>query len=323
MDSAVHVLVLSKPEAKHLRTLEPLKSAARFTTGTDPEMLRETAPLADVILNGMFTGDLLRLTFPLAARVRWVHTLSAGVEHVLFPEIVHSPVPLTNGRGVFRRSLGEFVIAAALFFAKDMRRLVHNQEAGVWQQFDVEALHGRTMGIVGYGEIGRSAAALAKPFGMRVIALRRRISLSSADPLLDAVYPPEALHQLLRESDYVVVAAPHTPETRGLIGASEFDAMKPGAVIVNVGRGPVIVESALIRALQDRQIRGAALDVFDQEPLPAGHPFWHMHNVLISPHSADHTAGWLELAMNMFVRNFHHLMNNEPFENLVDKHAGY
>ena len=262
MDSAVHVLVLSNPEAKHLQTLEPLKPAARFTTGTDPEMLRETAPLADVILNGMFTGDLLRLTFPLAARVRWVHTLSAGVEHVLFPEMVHSP------------------------------------EAGLWQQFYVEELHGRTMGIVGYGEIGRSAATLAQPFGMRVVALRRRTSLSIADPLLDAVYPPEGLHQLLRESDYVVV-------------------------IINVGRGPVIVESALIRALQDRRIRGAALDVFDQEPLPAAHPFWHMHNVLISPHSADHTAGWLELAMNMFVRNFHHLMNNEPFENLVDKHAGY
>ena len=226
-----------------------------------------------------------------------MHTLSAGVEHVLFPEIVHSPVPLTNGRGVFRRSLGEFVIAATLFFAKDMRRLVHNQEAGVWQQFDVEELHGRTMGIVGYGEIGRSAAALAKPFGMRVIALRRRTSLSSADPLLDAVYPPEALHQLLQESDYVVVAAPHTPETRGLIGAAEFDAMKPSAVIINVGRGPIIVESALVRALQDAGFEAPRSTSSIGSRFRPGIRSGTCKTSSSLPICADHTAGWLELAI--------------------------
>lgn len=323
MASEVNVLVLSDPSAPHLRVLRDLGDAAKLTIGTDPALLTKAAPGADVLLNGMFTPDLLKLTFPLASNVRWVHNLSAGVESVLFPELAHSPVPLTNGRGVFRRSLGEFAIAAALFFAKDLRRMVRNQEGGVWQQFDVEELHGRTLGIVGYGSIGRSAAERAKPFGMRIVAMRRRPDLSETDPLLDQVFPPAALHDLLRASDYILIAAPNTPETRGMINKAAFDAMKPNAVVINVGRGPVIVESALIEALETRQIRGAALDVFDHEPLPAGHPFYRLQNVLLSPHCADHTEGWIELAVQMFVRNFHHFIKGEPLENLVDKQAGY
>lgn len=319
----MNVLVLSNPAAPHIHLLDPLKDRAAFTIGTDPEMLTAAAPHADAILNGMFTGDLLKLTFPLARRVRWVHTLSAGVENIMFPELIHSPVPLTNGRGVFRRSLGEFVIAAALFFAKDLRRMVRNQEAGVWQQFDVAELHGQTLGILGYGEIGSAAAERAKPFGMRIIAVRRRPEQSGRDPLLDAVYPPSKLHDLLRESDYVLIAAPNTPQTRGMIGHAELAVMKRSAVIINVGRGPVIDESALVRALRDREIRGAALDVFDEEPLPAGHPFYSLDNVLLSPHCADHTEGWLELAATVFVRNFEHFVKGEPLENIVDKQAGY
>jgi phosphoglycerate dehydrogenase-like enzyme len=322
MSSPLNVLVLANP-APHLAMLEPLRHAAHLTIAADVPTITEAAPIADVILNATFNGDLLRIAFPLARNVRWVHTLSAGIEQVVFPELIHSPVPLTNGRGVFRRSLGEFVLSAAMFFAKDLRRLVHNQEAGLWQQFDIEELYGRTMGIIGFGEIGRAAAERAKPFGMRVIATRRRPGLSSADTLLDAVYPPERLHDLLRESDYVVVAAPNTPETRGLIGAAEFAVMKSNAVIVNVGRGPVIVEAALIQALEEGRIRGAALDVFDEEPLPPGHAFWRLPNLLISPHCADHTVGWLELAVAMFVRNFEHFSRGEPLENVVDKHAGY
>lgn len=323
MSSPVNVLVLADPGGPHLRPLKQLEGAAHFTISTDSAVLAEAAPKADVILNGMFHGDLLRVAFPAAHKVQWVHTLSAGVELVLFPELIGSPVPLTNGRGVFRRSLGEFVVAAALFFAKDLRRMVHNQEAQRWQQFDVEELHGHTLGIVGYGEIGRAAAERAKPFGMRVVAVRRRPELSGADPLLDAVYPPSGLHAMLGECDYLLVAAPNTPETRGLIGEAEFAAMKPGCVVINVGRGPVILETALIHALQEGRIRGAALDVFDEEPLPEGHPFWRMPNVLLSPHCADHTVGWLEMAVEMFVRNFEHFTHGEPLENIVDKHAGY
>jgi phosphoglycerate dehydrogenase-like enzyme len=319
----VNLLVLSKPAAPYLKPLDRLPGPVNLIIGDDPAQLGKAAPHADVVLNAMWNGNLLRTVFPLAKQVRWVHNLSAGVELALFPELVDSPAPLTNGRGVYADSLAEFVLAAALFFAKDFRRMVRNQEAGRWQTFDVEMLAGRTMGIVGYGEIGRAAAKLAHAAGMRVYALRRRITLSEADPMLDAVYPPDQIRTMLSQSDYVVVSAPLTDQTRGMVGSAEIGALKPNAVVINVGRGPVIDEPALIAALQSGKIRGAALDVFDTEPLPESSPFWTMPNVLLSPHTADHTTGWVELAMDMFVRNFDRFVKGEPLENVVDKHAGY
>ena len=319
----VNLLVLSNPAAKHLKPLEELSGSADIAIGETAEAVAEAAPKADVVLNAMWNGELLRSVFPLAKKARWIHNLSAGVELALFPELIESHVPVTNGRGVFAASLGEFVLSAALFFAKDLPRMVRNQEAARWETFDVEMLAGRTMGVVGFGEIGRAAARLGHAAGMRVYALRRRPVLSEADPIVDAVYTPDQILSLMSQSDYVVVAAPLTPESRGLIGAAEIAAMRRNAVVINVGRGPVIDEPALIDALQSGRIRGAALDVFDVEPLPPGHPFWTMPNVLLSPHSADHTAGWVELAMAMFVRNFEHFIQGEPLENVVDKRAGY
>lgn len=319
----VNLLVLSNPAAKHLQPLDHLPGPVRVTVGETLDAVVEAAPGAGIILNAMWGGDLLRAVFPLAANARWVHNLSAGVELALFPELIESAVPLTNGRGVFAASLGEFVLGAALYFAKDLRRMARNQEAGRWETFDVEMLAGRTMGVVGFGEIGRAAARLGHAVGMRVCALRRRPVLSEADPIVDAVYTPDRIRSMISVSDYIVVAAPLTGETRGLIGPAEIEAMRPNAVVINVGRGPVIDEPALIAALQSGSIRGAALDVFDVEPLPPEHPFWTLPNVLLSPHTADHTAGWVELAMEMFVRNFDHFIKGEPLENVVDKRAGY
>jgi len=319
----MNLLVLSNPAAPHLKILEKLPDSANVTVGADPEYVSKAAPTADMILNAMWDGELLRTVFPLARNVQWIHNLSAGVELALFPELIESPVPLTNARGVFAASLGEFVLASALFFAKDLRRMVRNQEAGRWEAFDVEMLAGRVMGVVGYGEIGRTAAKLGHALGMRVYAMRRRPQLSEADPVLDGVYTPDQICAMLAESDYVVVAAPLTPDTRGLVGAQEIAAMRPNAVVINVGRGPVIDEAALIQALETNRIRGAALDVFDVEPLPPGHPFYKLPNVLLSPHTADHTVGWVESAVEMFVRNFDHFVKGEPLENVVDKRAGY
>jgi phosphoglycerate dehydrogenase-like enzyme len=210
-----------------------------------------------------------------------------------------------------------------LFFAKDLRRLVKSQEAGTWEQFDVVQLRGQVLGIVGYGEIGRETGRLARALGMKVIAARRRAALSASEPDLERVYPPEKLREMMSASDYVVTSTPLTNETRGLIGDAELRAMKSSAVIINVGRGPVIVESALIAALAERRIRGAALDVFDVEPLPAGHSFYRLDNVLLSPHSADHIVGWADSAMNQFIQNFEHFRSGQPLENIVDKKAGY
>ncbi len=319
----ITLLVISSPRYPFLRFLDNLPQPVTVHTGNDPEFLKEHAPEADVILNGFHDGSALRAILPLATRVKWIHALSAGVEKVLSPELVASPVPLTNGRGVFGPALAEFAIGAMLFFAKDFRRLIRQQEAGRWEQFDVAFLRGQTLGVIGYGGIGREAARLAHALGMKVIAVRRRTPASEDDPVLERSFTREQMNEMISLSDYILAAAPLTPETQGMIGGTEFHFMKNTAVFINVGRGAVVVESALISALNQSIIRGAALDVFEQEPLPAGHAFYRMPNVLLSPHSADHTTGWMELAVQQFVENFERFRNGQPLDCIVDKQAGY
>jgi len=319
----ITLLVIDQPGANHLKAVETMPAPTTVLVANESALLREAAPTADVILNGIPNGHLLREIFPYATRVRWIHSLSAGVEKILFPELITSPVTLTNARGVFKRSIAEFVIAATPFFAKDLRRLVRSQEAGLWEQFDIEEAHGKVMGIVGYGETGRACAERARALGMKILGLRRRPELSRGDPWLEAVFDPSRLHELLAQSDYVVLTAPGTPQTRRLLGEAEFAVMKACAVLINVGRGSLVDEAALIDALQHGRIRGAALDVFEIEPLPPGHAFYGLKNLLLAPHCADHTPGFYEQDVKFFVRNFQRFLGGEPLENVVDKAAGY
>lgn len=320
----LNLLVINRPSGgSHLEVLDRLRPIANITIGNSPDELAGAVGGADVVLNGMNKGEILRSIWPQLTKVRWVHSLSAGVENALFPELIDSPVPVTNARGVFAPSLGEFTVASILFFAKDLRRMLRNQAAHKWEQFLVELVNGRVLGVVGYGEIGKSAAEKAHALGMKIHVLRRRPAKSASDPLVEKSYAQDELHNLLAASDYVVVATPLTPETRGMIGEPELRAMKGTSVIINVGRGPVIQEAPLICALKEKWIRGAALDVFDEEPLPAAHPFWEMENVLLSPHCADQTTTWLHEATEFFVQNFERFSRGEELLNIVDKQAGY
>lgn len=320
----IHLLVLGDPADAHIQSLVQLPAPFQVKAGLDEAVIRSAAPGADVILSAVFSGEPFKTAWPLAQRVKWVHTLSAGVEHLLTPEFTASPVPLTNARGVYKRSLAEFAILGILYFAKDIPRMLRNQAAGRWEQFEVTEAHTGVAGIVGYGEIGRASARLCKAVGMRVLANRRRAALSEEpDGIADAVYGPERLKEMLALCDYVIVAAPGTPATRGMLGAAELSAMKAGSVIINVGRGTVIQEAALIEALRTGHLRGAALDVFEREPLPSGHPFFSMSNVLVSPHCADRTSDWLHQSVSLFLRNLDHFRDGRPLENLVDKHAAY
>jgi phosphoglycerate dehydrogenase-like enzyme len=277
---------------------------------------------ATVILLWSGTRELLRELFEICGKVRWVHSRAAGVDNVLFPELVASQVLLTNGRGVFSASLGEFVLAAILYFAKDFRRMVRNQTASVWEPFDVQEIAGQTVGILGYGDIGRAVASRVHAMGMRVLATKRH-DRGSTDPLVERFYTPEERREMIALCDCVVATAPLTEETRHMISDPEFAVMKPTAVVINVGRGPVIDEAALLHALSANRIKGAGLDVFEHEPLPAGHPLYRLENVLLSPHCADHTSDWQDQAMRFFLKQYDRFEKGETLQNIVNKRLGY
>lgn len=317
------LLVIGKPGSSHLKVLDSLPASVKVTVSNLASELRESAAGADVILNGAHDAEMLRQIFPRAARLRWVHAMSAGVEKLLFPELVASLVILTNSRGIFSPALAEFVVGAVLFFAKDFRRLIRSQQAGEWQPFKVEDVRGKVMTIIGYGETGRACAERARALGMNVLAVRRRPELSQKDPWVEAIFPLKELPALLRQSHYVVLATPATPDTHALMGQAEFEAMKRSAVFINVGRGVCVDEAAMIAALENTRIRGAALDVYQTEPLPPDHPLYRLENVLLSPHCADQTSGTGERLMALFVQNLQRFMAGEALSNVVDKVAGY
>jgi phosphoglycerate dehydrogenase-like enzyme len=321
-DSPVVVWVLARDGDPGLGVLDPPPEGVRFVVGPDAAAFAEAPPPA-ALLDCWSGPKHLAAVVRQAPGLRWLHARSAGVDRVIVPEVLDHPLVLTNGRGVFSPALAEFVVAALLFFAKDLPRLVRSQDAAIWDPYDMETLEGRTVGIVGYGDIGRAVAERLRPFGARILALRRRPRLAENDPRVSEVLPPQDLGELLARSDDVVVAAPLTPETRGLLGGEAFAAMKPTAVLVNVGRGPVVDEAALVAALAERRIRGAALDVFETEPLPPGSPLWRLPNVLVSPHCADHVPGWIDSAMRLFLRNLDLFRRGEPLLNFVDKARGY
>jgi phosphoglycerate dehydrogenase-like enzyme len=318
------ILVLGDPAPPQLERLQESLAGETIVAGSSARKFTEAAGNASVIFNWSAPLPLLQQVFSMCPNLRWVHSRSVGLEKSLFLELIESPVTLTNGIGVFSPSLGEWVVGAILYFAKDFRRLIRNQQAGVWKPFDVWVVEGKTVGIIGYGDIGRAAASRLRPLGMKVLALRRHAStLSGADTLVDQMYGPDQRVEMISRCDYIVVATPLTSETRGMIGEQEIAAMKPTAVLINVGRGPVVNEGALVRALSEGRIKGAALDVFDQEPLPSGHPFYPLENVLLSPHCADNTPDWLDQSMQLFIEQFERFRKGEPLLNVVNKKLGY
>jgi len=321
------LLVISRPDHYALRNLEALRQSTKITISDDAAEAVELARTAEVILYSGLAGTSVKLSdvWPNAKSVRWVHTLAAGVEGMLFPALIESPVPVTNARGVFKRSLAEFAVLGMLFHFKKVRRLIDNQRERKWDNFLVKFANERVMGIVGYGDIGRECALLARGMGLKVHALRRHPDKSANDPLLERVFNPDQLHDMLAVVDVLVCAAPLTAATHHMMSDAQFAVMKPSAIIINVGRGPVIDEAAMIRALQTGRIAGASLDVFEHEPLPAGSPLWRMDNVLLSPHCTDRTddPDWLDLSMRLFIENIHRYQRGEALINIVDKMAGY
>jgi phosphoglycerate dehydrogenase-like enzyme len=308
----MRLLVLASPDFAPLALLQREALDADVIVGTDADALREQARNADAVLIGPRAGSTLTELWRELANVRWIHTLSAGVEFLPFDLLRRSDVVVTSSRGLYADALAEFVLGAMLWFAKDLRRLARHQEQRRWEPYTVERLEGQTVGIIGYGGIGQAVARRASALGMNTIPVRRRQELG--DPTLDEV---------LSGSDYVVLSVPLTPATYGLITAERIATMKDSAVFINVGRGATVDETALVEALRARRIRGAALDVFAVEPLPPDSPLWALDNVLLSPHTADHTRDSHERAMQFFVENLRRFRAGESLENIVDKEQQY
>ena len=293
-----------------------------FLDAWDRDTLRRALPDADVA----FTPFIDRDVFPLATRLRWVQSPAVGVGSLMFPELLASSVVLTSARGIRARSIAEHVLGVTIALARRLPAALRAQAAHRWAQEELEtearALQGQRMGIVGLGAIGLELVKIAAPFGFRISATRRRASEALPEGV-ETVWPPERLPDLLAQSDVLVLAAPHTPETKRLIGRAQLDQIKRGALLVNVARGKLVDDDAVIAALRDGRLGGAALDVFSQEPLEASSPYWDLPNVIITPHSSGAMKDYWTPLIALFAENLRRFEKGAPLLNIVDKVAGY
>jgi len=267
--------------------------------------------------------------------IQWVHCRSAGIDYITSEALAESAsrgVIVTNAKGSFSSTLAEYTMMAISYFAKDLPRLMRQKKDKNWGKYCVEEIRFKTLGIIGFGDIGRACAKLAKAYGMNVTALRRNPQKSAEagdDELCDVVYPSDkaSLHRLMSESDYILCALPLTAATKGMIDKEAFDHAKSNSVFINVGRGPIVDEDALIDALKSESggsLKGAALDVFATEPLPVESELWSLDNVLMSPHNMDATETFQHEAANFFVEeNLPRFLRGENLLNPVDQAAGY
>jgi phosphoglycerate dehydrogenase-like enzyme len=247
--------------------------------------------------------------------LRWFHGAFVGMDHPIFREIAGRGVTITNSPGVSAQPIAQYVLAMMLRHAKNIPAWERAQRERAWRRVASDELTGKTVALVGLGGIGAEVARLARAFDMRVIGMRRRPELPAN---VDELFTPERLHDMLAQADYLVLAAPLTAETHGLIDAAALAAMKPTAYLVNVARGQIVVESALIDVLSSGKIAGAALDVFDQEPLPADSPFWSMENVIVTPHNSATSPRLFDRGALVFVDNLRRYAAGDELQNIVE-----
>lgn len=277
----------------------------------------------------LFTISLRPEQFAAGRKLSWIHAPSAAVHQFLFPELVASEVVLTNSREVHGPVVAEHVMALMFALAKKIPQAVRFQQKHAWGQEAIwkegsrpREISGATLGLVGVGSIGARVAQTASALGMRVIAVRQHVD-KEKPPGVEAVYSPAGIDEMFRQSDFVVLAAPLVNATEYLINAERLAAMKPAAYLINVGRGAQVDEAALADALRNHRIAGAALDVFECEPLPADSPLWNLENLLVTPHTAGLTDQLWHRHYELFSDNLRRYLTKQPLRFVVDKHKGY
>lgn len=295
----------------------------------DYKDLDRELPDTDILMSWSITAEQIRI----ARKLRWIHSPAAAVHRLMIPELQSADIVVTSARQVHGPVVAEHVIALVFALSKRLPSAFRYQQQHKWAQelmwresTPPREIAGSTLGLVGVGSIGGEVARRASALGMRVVAVRGSVHASRTVNNPEGVsetYPIAELEKLLSQSDYVVLAAPVTPQTRGMINGRTLAVMKRDAYLVNVSRGALIDEPALIDALNHRQIAGAALDVFEQEPLPPESPFWTMDNVLITPHSAALTDKLWDRHFELLSQNLRRFMAGEPLLGQVDKSRGY
>lgn len=327
-------LVIHPPvERERLEKIVAASGPMEVVNAPDTAAALAAMPTADALF-GKLTPELLAA----AGQLRWVQSPTASLEHYLFPALVEHPCTLTNMRGLYSDVIAEHVLGMMLCFTRHLHAYLRNQASTRWEPVGGEetratfatgpgiltamdlahrSLGDLTLGIVGLGSIGAEIARRGASFGMRVIAV---------DPIdrpapegVDALWPPGRLDELLRASDFVVIAAPHTPDTEQLFRRRQFQTMKPSAVLINIGRGAIVNLDELVAALRAGEIAGAGLDVFEIEPLPADHPLWKFDNVILTPHVAGQSPRVAGRHLAVLLDNVGRFVRGEPLANVVDK----
>ena len=334
---AVSPILSARIRARDLEAIQAAAPGSRIVNLSVEGLADGPVDDVEVLLRGWLVAEAFDRLLARAPHLTWVHSATSGVERALTPAALAREVLVTNARGVFSRPIAEHVLLMILAVSRHLPQLIELQHERTWQPLEGRELRELTIGIVGYGSLGRSVASLASAFGARVIAMRRRPEAGGAaqgpvdddgdvfpfEPRLDRVVGPDGLHELLAESDIVVLAAPLTPATDGLVNESALAAMKRDAWLINVARGRLVDDTALIRALRDNRIGGAALDTFRDEPLPQSSPYWELPNVILTPHTAWSSARVLDRSIDLFCDNLRRFSRGEALRNVVDPAAGY
>jgi phosphoglycerate dehydrogenase-like enzyme len=333
---AVSPILSARVRAEDLDRIRAAAPGARVVNLSVEGLADGPVDDVEVLLRGFLSSDAFDRLLARAPELGWVHSATSGVERALTPAALARDVVVTNARGVFSRPIAEHVLLMILAISRRLPQLLELQHERTWQPLEGRELRDLTIGIVGYGSLGRAVASLATAFGSRVIALRRNPASGEpsgtddldeeafpVQPRLDAVFGPDALHAFLGQADIVVLAAPLTPETDGLIDEAAIAAMRRDAWLVNVARGRLVDDHALIRALVEDRLGGVALDTFREEPLPPSSPLWELPNVIVTPHTSWSSGRVLDRSIDLFCDNLRRFRAGEPLRNVVDRAAGY
>ncbi|UPV74876.1 D-2-hydroxyacid dehydrogenase [Halorussus limi] len=297
--------VSDEARASLRESLADLLPDADLTLAATPPETDEGLSSAEVVLSDRLPAEKVDA----APNLRWVQALTAGVDRFPHEALSDAGVALTNASGVHAEPIGEQVLAYLLAFERNVQKGMAQKHRGVWENYGGRELRDETVGILGLGAIGGRVAELASAFGTRVVGTKR--DPETAPDAVDEAYGPDGLYDVLARSDYVVVTVPLTDETRRLVGEDEIRTMKSSAVLVNVARGEIVDEKALTTALQQGHLRGAALDVFEEEPLPGDSPLWDLSNVILTPHMAGSTPHYYDRCADLFAENYERFVAGE------------